>query len=197
MSLHFEWTLSLRLRPDTPEPFLDELRFHLGMIDQRPAEPSLDFDSPCLLPDQDAALPGGAVRSLVPQQPYLDRPGALGLYVRTFVLDDVMYELIQIVPAWLAPWSLTQGWIGHAREELDLHPWLHFYIQDGHAYAAKPGEEIKPLHDGAPPFTLRHTTDLPTAQDGPGPSHVATGAIGPVTRRLHTRDRTVAPRLDE
>jgi hypothetical protein len=179
MSLHYEWTLSLRLRADTPEPFLDELRFHLGLTDQRPAEPSLEFDWPCLLPDQDAALPGGAVRSLVPLQPYLNHPGSLGLYVRTFVLDDGMYELMQCVPAWLAPWSLTQGWIGHAREEFDLHPWLYFYVQGGHAYAAEPGKKIKPLGDGAPPFTLVQTTDLPTVHDDPGPHHVATRRIGP------------------
>lgn len=179
MSLHYEWTLSLRLRPDTPEPFLDEMRFHLGMTDRRPTSPSLEFDWPCLLPDQDAALPGGAVRALVHQQPYLDHPGSLGLFVRTFVLDDGMYELMQSVPAWLAPWSLTQGWIGHAREELALRPWLDFYIQDGHAYAAESGKKIRPLDDGAPPFTLIQTSDLPTGQDGRGPHHLATRRIGP------------------
>ena len=30
-------------------------------------------------------------------------------------------------------WSATQGWAGFAREELSLHPWLNFYVQDGHA----------------------------------------------------------------
>ena len=179
MSLHYEWILSIRLRLDTPESFLDELRFHLGMTDQCPAEPSLECDWPCLLPDQDAALPGGAIRSLVHQQPYLDHPGPLGLYVRTFLLDDGLYELIQTVPAWLAPWSLTQGWIGHAREEFDLYPWLYFYVQDGHAYAAEPGRSPKPLQGNAPPFTLTQTTDLPPGPPGPGPHAVATRRVGP------------------
>lgn len=48
-------------------------------------------------------------------------------------------ELELVAPAWLARWSLTQGWIGQAREELSLHPWLNFYVQDGHGYSAKPG----------------------------------------------------------
>jgi hypothetical protein len=59
MSLHYEWTLSLRLRSDVPEAFLEELRYHLGLSS-------------------------------------------------------------------LAGWSLTEGWIGYAREELGLDPWLNF-----------------------------------------------------------------------
>jgi len=60
--LHYEWTLSLRLRPDAPASFLAELRFHLE-------------------------------------------------------------------------------------------------VQDGHAYIAEPGGSVAPLDDGAPPFTLSHTSD--------------------------------------
>lgn len=174
VSYHYEWMLALRLRPDAPEPFLAELRFHLGLTDQLPDDPVLEYDWPCLVADNDSALPGGGVRSLLVQQPYLDRPGSLGLFVRTFLLDDGMYEVVQTVPGWLAPWSLTQGWIGHAREELDLHPWLHFYIQNGYAYAAEPGKPVKPLNDGAPAFTLQRTTDIPDPPDGSGPHLLAT-----------------------
>ncbi|GID92113.1 hypothetical protein ACFQFC_03755 [Amorphoplanes digitatis] len=161
MSLHYEWTLSLRLRPDTPAPFLDELRFHLGLTERPPEKPELEIDWPCLVTEPDDTLPGGSVRSLVAQRPYLNRPGSFGLFVRTFVLDDAMYELILAVPAWLARWSLTQGWIGQAREELSLHPWLNFYVQDGHAYAAGPGDGVEPLNGSAPPFTLNYTSDTP------------------------------------
>ena len=65
--------------------------------------------------------------------------------------------LVDTVPIWLAPHSQTQGWIGSAREELDLDPALHFYTQDGHAYAAAPGEAIQPLAESAPPYTLTQT----------------------------------------
>jgi hypothetical protein len=44
VSLHHEWTLSLRLRPDTPGSFLDELRFHLGLTDHAPEVPELEYD---------------------------------------------------------------------------------------------------------------------------------------------------------
>jgi hypothetical protein len=159
--LHYEWTLSLRLRPDAPASFLEELRFHLGLADRLPEEPELEIDWPCLVTEQDGPLPGGSVRSLVAQQPYLNRPGSLGLFVRTFVLDDALYELMPAVPAWLARWSQTQGWIGQAREELSLHPSFTFYVQDGHAYAAGPGGSVTPLHDSAPPFTLTYTSDTP------------------------------------
>jgi hypothetical protein len=173
VSLHYEWVLSLRLRPDVPKPFIDELRFHLGISDHRPEATTLDYDWPCLLPDNNDAVPGGGIQTLVIQQPYLDRPESLGLFVRTFVLDDGMYELIQTVPAWLAPWSLTQGWIGYAREELSLQPWLNFYTANGYAYAAEPGGPIGPLTPNTPEFTLEHTSDLPDPGDGRGPGLVA------------------------
>ncbi|WP_433043122.1 hypothetical protein [Dactylosporangium sp. CS-033363] len=159
MSLHYEWTLSLRVRPDAPASFLDELRFHLGLAERLPDDAELGLNWSCLVTEPDDALPGGGVRSLMAQQPYSNRPGTLGLFVRTLVLDDVMYELISVVPAWLARRSLTQGWIGQAREELSLHPWLNFYVQDGRAYAAEPGGSIEPLDDTAPPFTLTQTSD--------------------------------------
>ena len=92
-----------------------------------PDDHELEYDRPCLVTDPDDALPGGGVRSLVEQRPYLNPPGSLGSFVRTFILDDGMYELMQTVPSWLARWSLTQGLIGHAREEFDLGGWLNFY----------------------------------------------------------------------
>lgn len=159
VSSHYEWTLSLRLRPDVPASFLAELHFHLGLAEQLPEDAELGIDWPCLVAESDDALPGGGIRSLIAQQPYLNRSGSLGLFVRTLVLDDAMHELMSVVPAWLARWSLTQGWIGQAREELSLHPWLNFYVQDGHAYAAEPGGSVEPMDDTAPPFTLRQTFD--------------------------------------
>ncbi len=151
MSLHYEWTLSLRFRRDVPESFLDELRSDFG-IGRR------------LLPHEDGSeLPGGTVTNLVRQQLSADT-WLWGLFVRILVLDDEMYELIQTVPPRLARWSETQGWIGFAREEMSLGVWLNFYVQDGHAYLASPGEQPHPYSDDAAPFTLRHTIDwFPTA----------------------------------
>jgi hypothetical protein len=146
MSLHYEWTVSLRFRRDVPEAFLEDLRSDFGI-------------GPGFAPDGDGSeLPGGPVTRLVRQQLSADT-WLWGLYLRVMVLDDAMYELIQTEPPRLARWSATQGWIGFAREEMSLHPWLNFYVQDGHAYAAGPGEGPKPLSEGAPPFTLRQTTE--------------------------------------
>lgn len=160
VSLHYEWTLSLRLRPDVPEAFLEELRYHLGLSDLVPPEPTLDCDGPALACAGDSEeLPGGPVARMARQQPYLNRPAAWGVFARTFVLDDAMYDLVQTVPPWLAAWSLTEGWIGFAREELDLNPWLNFYAMQGHAYAAPPGGEPQALQQNAPPFTATQTTE--------------------------------------
>ena len=137
MSLHYHWTLAVRLRPDTPAAFLAEARFHLGLTDQPPEHPTLDVEWPC--------LPA--------QPPHENRLDGFDLSVQTYVLDDAMYELVRVVPPWLARWSLTQGLIGVAREDLDERPWLHFYVQDGHAYAGDPGGPVHPLDDTSPPFT--------------------------------------------
>jgi len=146
MSLHYEWTLSLRFRVDVPEAFLEELRADFGI-------------GPGAAPDGDGSeLPGGPVANLVRQQ-LTASTWLWGLYVRTLVLDEAMYELMLTVPPRLARWSATQGWAGFAREELSLHPWLSFYVQDGHAYVAGPGEEPRPISGSAPPFTLTQTTE--------------------------------------
>nr|BFE60780.1 hypothetical protein GCM10020063_053060 [Dactylosporangium thailandense] len=42
MSLHYEWMLTLRLRPDVPATFLTELRFHLGLSAALPEHRELD-----------------------------------------------------------------------------------------------------------------------------------------------------------
>ncbi|MGH3297131.1 MAG: hypothetical protein ACRDP7_35585 [Trebonia sp.] len=159
MSMHFEWTLSLRLRSETPQAFLDELRYHLGMSSLAPREPALRWPYPVFGSGDDPdSVPGGPVRRLVRQE-----LGAVswawGLLARVVLPDDEMFEVMQVVPPWLAPWSLTDGWIGFAREELDLDVWLNFFAAHGHAYIAPPGETpIPPLRD-APPFTLTQTTE--------------------------------------
>jgi hypothetical protein len=155
MSLHYEWILSLRLRPDTPERFVEELRYHLGLSDLAPEVPTLDVDGAALAAYGDGdELAGGPITRLVQQQ-----NGTWAVFVRIFVLDDAMYDLVQVVPQWLARWSLTQGWIGFAREELNLHPWLTFYVADRFAYAAPPGKQPEPFTEQAPPFILTQTTE--------------------------------------
>jgi hypothetical protein len=157
--MHYEWTLSLRLRPDVPDEFLGEVRYHLGLSELAPAAPTLECAGAALVTAGDGdELAGGAIARLVRQQ-HGSGPAAWGLFARVFVLDDAMYDLVQIVPPWLARWSLTEGWIGFAREELDLDVWLNFYAAQGHAYAAGPGEQPQPLSEGAPPFTARQTTE--------------------------------------
>lgn len=159
MSLHYEWTLSLRLRSETPPAFLDELRYHLGMSSLVPRERTLGWPYPVFGSGDDPdSLPGGPVRRLARQE-----LGAVswawGMLARVSVPDGEMYELMQVVPPWLAPWSLTNGWIGFAREELDLDVWLNFFAAHGHAYIAAPGEAPTPLLPTAPPFTLTQTTE--------------------------------------
>ena len=54
-----EWTLSLRLRPDVPDAFLEELRYHLGLSAVAPQSPTLDHDYPVLAANGDGDEAGG------------------------------------------------------------------------------------------------------------------------------------------
>nr|BFE60781.1 hypothetical protein GCM10020063_053070 [Dactylosporangium thailandense] len=44
-----------------------------------------------MVADSSDALPGGSVGSLILQRPYVNHPGSYGLFVRTFVLSDVVW----------------------------------------------------------------------------------------------------------
>lgn len=135
MSLHYELTLSLRLRPDVPEAFLAELRYHLGLSPIASQAPTLDWGGPAFTCGSDGGeLAGGPVASIIRQQPYLNRSAVWGVFARTFVLD-------------------------FAREELGLNPWLNFFASQGHAYVGQPGEVPSPLGEQAPPFALTQTTE--------------------------------------
>ena len=154
MSLHYEWVLSLHLRADVPAGFVSELRWLMGLQQDRPETRTLEIDHPALACRQDVALPEGELAQLTVQRPLSNGPDQLGLYSRTFQLDDDMYELIQVIPPWLAAHSATRGWIGAAREEMGMTTWMDYYAQDGCAYGSAADGSIEALSAGAPPFTL-------------------------------------------
>lgn len=138
------------------DELLGELRWHLCLGESAPASRSLPYETPVLTNPNAGWMPGGSLLALREQD---SRDGrCLGLFVRIIVLDDEMYELIQTVPPWLAQLSATQGWVGLAREEMALEPWLNFYVQGSHAYAGGPGESPQGLSATAPPFTLTRTS---------------------------------------
>jgi hypothetical protein len=149
--------LMLVLSPDAPQPFLDELRWHLGLTDTGPASPTMKGGGPSLVPNRPSYLPGGELAVLSEQRLYGNRPPLLCLFTRIQMDEEETYEMIQVVPSWLAPWSRTQGWIGYVREEMDLTPWMQLYVQDGEAYWSGDAGAIESLSGEAPPFTLTGT----------------------------------------
>jgi hypothetical protein len=59
MSDHYEVVFACFLRDDTPDDVLDALRWHLGLLADRPASLDPDeHDEQRLLPDPDTRLPG-------------------------------------------------------------------------------------------------------------------------------------------
>ena len=133
MSLHFEVVFTCFLRDDTPETVLEALRWHLGLVAERPA--GLDADdhtSPVLTPDPDGRLPGGDVASLQRQSRGFTAGHELfawGLLSRNYWLDDEMGELVTILDL-LAPHIEEPGYGGYFREEYDAEPTV-FTFQNG------------------------------------------------------------------
>ncbi|GLY53759.1 hypothetical protein [Lentzea sp. NBRC 102530] len=125
MSLHFEVVYSLFLRDDTPRETLDELRYHLGLTEDRPQNLVVDHDHPVLAPDPDSYLPGGEHVALRRQGRGRNSDGeihAWGLYARLYWVDDQWAEVWWQVAQWLAPYVADDGYIGFYREEQDERP---------------------------------------------------------------------------
>ncbi|WP_042369598.1 hypothetical protein [Streptacidiphilus neutrinimicus] len=125
MSLHFEVVFTCFLRDDTPNEVLDALRWHLGLLPDRPA--GIDPDEhtyPVLVPDPDGRLPGGDVASLQRQSRGFAAGRELhawGLFSRNLWLDDEMGELVTILDL-VAPHVDEPGYGGFFREEYDAEP---------------------------------------------------------------------------
>jgi hypothetical protein len=146
MSYHYEVVFSLFLRDDTPSDLLDELRWHMGLSEERSTTPATDMDYPLMRPG-DSYLPGGDLAVLQRQYRYDDASGvkhyAWGVYARMFVLDDAMGEVWQIA-TWLAPHAEDDGYAGFFREETDERPRL-LAIRGGELYSYELGEQPQPL----------------------------------------------------
>lgn len=149
VSLHFEVVFSLFLREDTPDDVMHELRYHLGLSTQRPANLEIDYGHPVLEPNPDSYLPGGEQAVLRKQYRY-HRAGvehhAWGLHVRLHWVDDAWGELWWFVASWLAPFVEDNGYAGFYREDRDERP-TALIVLDGEPHVGVAGEESVPLND--------------------------------------------------
>ncbi len=106
MSVQYELVLACFLRDETPAETLDALRWHLGLLDERPPGVSAAANpSRLLCPDPASALPGGDIAALRHQRQTLADGGqaqAWGLYSRTVWPDDAL-------PAFAAVLELVAG----------------------------------------------------------------------------------------
>ncbi|GLW35430.1 hypothetical protein [Actinoplanes regularis] len=111
MSDHYEIVISCFLGADTPDHVLDELRWHLGSVERRPAH--LDEETapyPLLYPDPEGRLPGGDVARLRLHRNATAADGRheWGLYVRTCFVDDEMGEVGTVLDL-IAPYVSGEG----------------------------------------------------------------------------------------
>lgn len=101
MSVQYEVVLACFLRDETPLEILDALRWHLGLLSDRPPGASLtDQRDRLLCPDPASGLPGGDVASLQLQAQTLGDGGrarAWGLYSRTVWAEDALPGLASVL----------------------------------------------------------------------------------------------------
>jgi hypothetical protein len=101
MSVQYEVVFACFLRDDTPAETLDALRWHLGLLSDRPPGISAaDQPDRLLCPDPASGLPGGDVASLQPQAQTLDhgrQAEAWGLYSRTVWAEDALPGLAAVL----------------------------------------------------------------------------------------------------
>jgi hypothetical protein len=124
MSYHYEVVFGCFLREDTPETVLDTLRWHMGLLKDRPGFLERDeyYEQP-LAPDPDSPLAGGDVAELRLQ----DR--GWGLLSRSYWLDDDIGWVLDLVEL-IAPYAATRGYGGFFREVGEVVP-TAFAFADG------------------------------------------------------------------
>jgi hypothetical protein len=121
MGVHYEVVFTSFLYDDTPQETLDALRWHLGLLADRP--PGLGADEHpdrLLCPDSASNLPGGDVASLQRQHREAADDGpptqAWGLFSRTRWPEDVMPRIATIMEL-LAGQVADGGYGGYYRDE--------------------------------------------------------------------------------
>jgi hypothetical protein len=123
MSVQYEVVLACFLQDETPADALDALRWHLGLLaDRPPGMNAADHPDPLLRPDPASSLPGGDVASLQRQRHPLGDGGpalAWGLYSRTVWPDDALTGLAGVLKL-LAGYVAEAGYGGYYRDVRSL-----------------------------------------------------------------------------
>jgi hypothetical protein len=160
MSLHFDLTIALDLKPDTPERVIDTLAYMTRVEDYT-------FDNPpqheffednywrkmLRAAPEDTYVPGRLYHSF--HKAYRFHQGGESHYrytlgFRCYLLDDVFYEACWRLLEWPSPHSETEGYVGYFREELALHPTL-IYFKHGSVYIVDAKAVPEPIR-GEPPW---------------------------------------------
>nr|WTB32299.1 hypothetical protein OG781_24995 [Streptomyces sp. NBC_00830] len=123
MSDYYDLFLAVDLSADVPEPFLLELRWLIGQIEQPPAHLSAtDWETwgdpwPALLGGEAShAFAGADMSSLVKSNAVLaDGSTPWALTVRTCVHEDDFGIQMDVV-TWLLRHTMTEGWVGYLRD---------------------------------------------------------------------------------
>jgi hypothetical protein len=150
VSLHYELVIAVHLRGDLADSDLAEVRWHLG-IGTKPDE-ALIRDGPLFGPEGASYLPGGDITRL-DQEVRAGSGGpasAWGVFVRRFMLDDTLYELLTPLCGWLAAVA-TDGYAGFWREEDEMALNV-MIVRQGHTYMATSSADVEPATFAAPPW---------------------------------------------
>lgn len=116
MSDHYEVVFSCYLRHDTPDPVLDVLRWHLGLIDDCPGVDEFrEMTGRLLQADPDTRLPEPDLAELRPQD------DGWALFTRNLWLDDEIGWINRLLEI-IAPYPARDGYGGYFRDVNDGEP---------------------------------------------------------------------------
>jgi hypothetical protein len=134
---------------DVDDSDLAEVRWHLGI---GPQPDAADLTAgPLFGPEGAGYLPGGDISRLDREVRSGDGGpvSGWGVFVRRFMLDDELHELLTPICDWLAAVAID-GYAGFWREE-DETALNVLIVRQGHTYMSTQSGESGPATFGAPP----------------------------------------------
>lgn len=148
MSDYYDLFLSVELRSELPNEVMHEIRWHLGPVDEPPAQfealpdDGWFFEEPVSLfsgPSQSHCFDGVDVAAMLPATSRIHADGGQRwlLTVRQCVHEDELGWVLNLAE-WMAPKSTTVGFIGFLRYSQEPGPDLMHYV-NGRLEFGQPG----------------------------------------------------------
>ena len=147
---------------DGDPALIDEMRWHLGLVDAAPARQTFsgvgDASSVAVTSLAEATPVASLRPHAAPHEPGAATARRWSLHWRAEFPAEALSAVTALV-SWLAGHCVTQGWIGFiddglADRPVARPPSIYFFVQDRRLYGGPPGTAPLPMESGYPPYLL-------------------------------------------